>query len=33
MRPIGPPYQVAFTVDDLDAAVRDWVAEGKAGPF
>ena len=33
MRPIGPIYQIAFTVDDLEAAVRDWVAEGKAGPF
>lgn len=33
MRPIGSIYQIAFTVEDLDAAVRDWVAKGKAGPF
>ncbi len=33
MRPIGPIYQIAFTVENLEAAVRDWVAEGKAGPF
>ena len=33
MRPIGPIYQVAFTVEHLDAAIRDWVADGRAGPF
>jgi len=33
MREIGPIYQVAFTVESIDAAVRDWVSSGKAGPF
>lgn len=33
MRPIGPIYQIAFTVENLADAVRDWVADGKAGPF
>lgn len=32
MRAIGPIYQLAFVVEDLDAAIDQWVGDG-AGPF
>lgn len=30
---LGPIYQMAFIVDDLDAAIADWVGLRAAGPF
>lgn len=30
---IGPIYQIAFVVTDLDRAIADWVRGGTAGPF
>lgn len=30
---IGPIYQIAFVVPDLDRAIADWVQGGTAGPF
>ncbi|MHA7819610.1 MAG: VOC family protein [Erythrobacter sp.] len=32
MRAVGPIYQMAFVVSDLDAAIDRWVSDG-AGPF
>ncbi len=33
MRPIDRVYQVAYIVDDLEAAALRWIGEGGAGPF
>jgi Glyoxalase/Bleomycin resistance protein/Dioxygenase superfamily len=33
MRRIGPVYQIAYIVEDLEAGCRDWARLHQAGPF